>query len=163
MNAYETLCEIYDRGQARIDSMVPVTMSIEDRGSLRPLVRTLTENVATYVLNYTAQVLNGGHQQWVDNDYLVDDHESLLLVLRMINGPCCKKVIKNVEAVLKYCGEDLCMPYDECDPEEDDLSDPFGPLDTSFYKYDKEFCEEVLTWVRTQDLETAKVMVKLME
>jgi hypothetical protein len=112
--------------------------------------------VAVVVLNYTSQVLNGGHQQWVDNDYLVDDHEDLLAVLTMIGGPYSLKVIENVNAVLRVTGDELCMPDME---DEGDYDDPFDEIDSKFYKYDKEFCDEVYAWIRSTEVATVKALM----
>lgn len=156
-NAYEALCAIYDRGQARVNSVVRPTLIGKKRADLRVLVRSMSENVATVVINYVSQVLNGGHQQWCENDYLVDDHQDLLNVLAMINGPYSQKVAENVKAVLAHTGEEMTWPYDE---EDDEDHDPLGHLDTAFYTYDKEFCQEVLDWIRAKDIETAKAMLE---
>jgi hypothetical protein len=155
-NSYESLCAIYDRADARIKATLPATIKPDHKVRLRPPIRSLSENVAVVVLNYTSQVLNGGHQQYTDNGYLASDHQDLLAVLTMIGGPYSLKVIENVNAVLKVTGDELCMPDME---DEGDYDDPFDEIDSKFYKYDKEFCDEVYAWIRSTEVATVKALM----
>jgi hypothetical protein len=154
-NSYEILNRIYDRAETRTDTLIRLEMTPMEKEAVGHLARSFNENVAYYVLNYAAQVLNGGHQQWVDNGYLKTDFEHLQTVLTAINSKHCGEVLAFINQVEIYCGPEREMPYVD---DEEDFSDPFDKLDSAFYRFDKEFLDEVVAFIRAKDVETARAI-----
>jgi len=112
---------------------------------MRIMACTLHQNAAYLILNYAAQVLNGGHSQWIDNDYYRTEGEYLLRILDHINGVFCRKVTRLISKANGLHQIDDIVDEDEWEG----ISDDLDKLDTEFYSYSDEFLLEVETWTQT--------------
>jgi hypothetical protein len=137
------LHRLYDAGDLKMTKL-----GLATHNEMRIMVCSFYQNVATLVMNYTSQVLNGGHQQWIDNEYAEDEGQDLLKVLRFIDGEHCRRVINLVEQATRlYKRDDI-----DYDDEEDwgAVDRALSPLDTEFYSFNDEFCVEIENWLDKQ-------------